>query len=223
MTDVAVDAGGMFIGDQTLLPENIDQYDVFKKVFGSPMRRSQTLANGVGCIIDTDDGVLDVSVCEHRHIHSDDSISEFRFYAVVRSGILTVCSVDFLVSRCEPEAEPGKCIRHKVAQGTYSVRVVCSVVSSDGTERGASSVVDGVQASKFAVARGDWIFGRMEKEEYDKVVADYEDSKLWFRRRIEVWLEPVQSIPDGWEAEDPVFEYKPSNADVHAVLVRRNG
>ncbi|MFO1040683.1 MAG: hypothetical protein U0941_02805 [Planctomycetaceae bacterium] len=57
MADIAVDAGGLFIGDQTLLPANIGQQDVFKKVFGSPMRRSQTISRGVGCIMDMDDGV----------------------------------------------------------------------------------------------------------------------------------------------------------------------
>lgn len=167
MADIAVDAGGLFIGDQTLLPENIGQKDVFKKVFGSPMRRSQTISSGVGCIMDMDDGVIDVALCEPREIRPDGAFAEFQFYLALRSGVLTVCSVDSLISQCH-QGDSGKVLRFEIAQGTYAVRAICRVVSSSKAEWGGRSVVDSSMESAFFAARRVWLLeqGRLRKSDF---------------------------------------------------------
>ncbi|MFO1040684.1 MAG: hypothetical protein U0941_02810 [Planctomycetaceae bacterium] len=83
--------------------------------------------------------------------------------------------------------------------------------------------MDNSLESAFFAARREWVFGSLSRDDYEKVISEYDAAKRWYKLRLELAFVPVDGIPSGWEPEDPVFELKPSNADVYASLSRNIG
>lgn len=219
------DLGGVFIGDFQSLPLDIGRRETYLKLFGSPMRRAKTLCRGDGFILDLDDGSYDISISARsdENQHRFRELIAFDGFVRVPSGNIVVCDVLHIMNRDTSDSgapvfkEGG--ISLGVSPGIYAIKVSCSIYPAKEDDAGAVSITDEATERKCFKAKGDYMFGRITEDEFDDAEREYAAARLWFIRKIDCFLHPVEAIPKDFDPWDPVFEFKPER---ETILAFRN-